>query len=194
VSDWHELVIEGSEKTVRAFVLGFVAGRGGTERVVFGDDVELHEESRAARLWELLRAGSHSAVFVPETIAQPLAQAIDRHAAETGLRVHEHQVVDAAWFEFRIEIFARDIAQETRAALNALRAHGVTIEDLSENEENHPEAAGVELYAPLHRYAYRASGRISGSISGVLRAWHEMRGRDFVEVGPLHVRAKPVRV
>lgn len=194
MSDWHELVIGGSEEACRAFVLGFFAGRGGTDEAVFGSDVELHEESHAARLWELLRAGSHAAVFVPATVAEPLALAIDRHADATALRVYDHRTIEAAWFEFRIEVFARDVAQELRATLQSLRSRGVTIEDLAENEESHPEAGGVELYAPLHRYKYRARGRISGSISGVLHAWRALRGRDFVEVEPLCVRAKPLRV
>ena len=50
MSNWQELVIEGSERSVRAFVIGFVAGRGEPTGGVFGSDLPLAPESFGERL------------------------------------------------------------------------------------------------------------------------------------------------
>ena len=41
MTDWHELVVEGAERTLRAFVAGFLAGSGERAGGVFGSDVAL---------------------------------------------------------------------------------------------------------------------------------------------------------
>jgi hypothetical protein len=74
--------------------------------------------------------------------------------------------------------------------LIAARPSDVRIEELSENEERHPEAHGAEPFAPLHEYIYRASGRIVGSPDGVIHMYRAARTLDFVEIGALHIDAK----
>src|SRR5438445_13408309 len=93
---WHELVVEGAERTLRAFVAGFLAGRGEHAGGVFGSDVALAAGSFGERLKALFAAGSHQVFLAPEPLAVPLARALGQRCPELGLVVDRRRVVEAA--------------------------------------------------------------------------------------------------
>jgi len=95
MANWHELIIEGGEKVVRAFVTGFRAGRGETAEGVFGADVEIEPESIGERLKALFSAGSHHAFFAPASFATLLAAALSAEGAKVGLRMERERVIDS---------------------------------------------------------------------------------------------------
>jgi hypothetical protein len=183
-SRWHELGLKGPEKVVRAFVAGFTAGHGGGP-AIFMTDVDIDTESLTERLRELFAAGSHHGLLAPEAFAEALAVAVKEEGAEAGIHLERRRVIEAASFPFRVEAYARDVARQLRGALVEALPDGVGVEDLVETEEKNPEARGAELYAPLHEFVYRASGRVRGPLAGVLEVWRRARGHDFAEVGPL---------
>lgn len=187
---WCELVLEGAAKTARAFVIGFAAGREAPHAVFVGDDLALEPASLGARLRDLFTAGSHHVFLVPDDLAAPLEAAIRACGGDVGLRVERSRVIDSVGFTFRVEAYSPDVAANIRAALIAVRPSGVRIEELSENEERHPEAHGAEPFAPLHEYIYRASGRIVGPPDAIIRMYRDARALDFVEISALHIDAK----
>lgn len=187
---WCELVLEGAAKTARAFVIGFGAGREAPHAVFVGDDLALEPASLGARLRDLFTAGSHHVFLVPDDLAAPLEAAIRACGGDVGLRVERSRVIDSVGFTFRVEAYSPDVAANIRAALIAVRPSGVRIEELSENEERHPEAHGAEPFAPLHEYIYRASGRIVGPPDAIIRMYRDARALDFVEISALHIDAK----
>ena len=187
---WCELVLEGAAKTARAFVIGFAAGREAPHAVFVGDDLALEPASLGARLRDLFTAGSHHVFLVPDDLAAPLEAAIRACGGDVGLRVERSRVIDSVGFIFRVEAYSPDVAANIRAALIAVRPPGVRIEELSENEERHPEAHGAEPFAPLHEYIYRASGRIVGPPDAIIRMYRDARALDFVEISALHIDAK----
>ena len=69
----------------------------------------------------------------------------------------------------------------------AIEAQGTRVDDLQETEDVHPEAHGVELYAPVHDYIYRASGRVAGSFPGVVEIQRHLAEMEFVQVERLHL-------
>lgn len=192
MTEWHELVVEGAERTLRAFVAGFLAGRGEHAGGVFGSDVALEPASLGERLKALFAAGSHHVFLAPARIAAPLAQALGEHGKAAELELERHRRIDAVRFSFRCEVFAREIAAQVRGALLASLPAGVRVENLSEQEEAHPEARGPEPFAPLHAFTYCASGDIVGSCEGVLDVWQRSRALDFVQTGALHLDASDV--
>ena len=187
---WSELVIEGAAKAARAFVIGFAAGREAPQAVFVGDDLALEPASLGARLRDLFTAGSHHVFLVPDDLAAPLEAAIRTCGADVGLRVERSRPIDSVGFTFSVEAYSPDVAADIRAALIAMRPSSVRIEQLSENEERHPEAHGAEPFAPLHEYIYRASGRIVGPPDAVIRMYRDARTQDFVETNALHIDAK----
>lgn len=55
---------------------------------------------------------------------------------------------------------------------------GVALTD-DERDEIDPDATGLELYAPVYAYIFRASGRITGAFDGVLTMQRQLRELDF---------------
>src|SRR5579871_1925431 len=192
MDDWHELVIEGpthgAEQAVRAFVAGFVAGRGGDgEHVVVGGDLPLAHATVGERLRALVAGGSHCVVFVTGALLRPLAQGLAQRSASLGLRIEHARPVRSARFAFAAETFSREVAADVRAALARL-PEGVRIERRTEAEEEHPEVEGVELYAPVHRYSYRVAGDVVGPLPGVLAVHRALEAIDVVDAGQIEVR------
>jgi hypothetical protein len=190
MADWHELIIEGAEKVVRAFVAGVRAGRGETVEGVFAADVGIEPGSFGERLKALFTAGSHHAFLAPESLATLLASALTAVGAKVGLRLESRRAIGSAVFSFRIEVYSREVARDFRSAFVDPLPAGVRVAELSENEETHPDAVGAEPFAPLHDYIYRASGRIEGAFDPVLRLWLHAREREFSEIGSLTLTGK----
>jgi hypothetical protein len=191
MSEWHELVIEapapGAERTVRAFVAGFIAGRGADpESVLVGGDMPLAHHTLGERLRALVLGGSHAVVFVREALLRPLGEALAQQGAALGLRLEHARPVHGAAFRFSAEAFSPAGAADIQAALARLPP-GVRIEGRTEAEEKHPEVEGVELYAPLHRYVYRVAGSIVGPLPGVLAMHRALAAIEVVEAGPIEV-------
>jgi hypothetical protein len=191
MAEWHELVIDGTDQAVRAFVLGFVAGAGGRTGVVFGRDVPLEAASLGERVKSLFHGGAPQIVLVPPPLAESLAEALDARGASAGVRLVRRRTIAEASMAFRVETYSREDAQRIRASLLESLPDGVRAEKSSEAEEIHPEAKGPEPFAPLHAYSYRVAGRIVGSMTGVLQVWERVRERDFIEIDRLELLEKP---
>jgi len=99
----------------------------------------------------------------------------------------ERRAIREAAFAFRAEMFSRSLATAFRQALQDSVPQGTRVDDLQETEDVHPEAHGVELYAPVHDYIYRASGRVAGSFPGVVEIQRRLAEMEFVQVERLHL-------
>jgi len=193
MAEWHELVVEGTERTLRAFVAGFLAGRG-EHAGAFSAATSRSRRGRSASACGALRGGSHHVFLAPVPLAVPLAQALGERGRELGLAVERRRLVESARFSFRAEAFSREVAAQIRGALLTALPAGVRVEQRSEKEESHPEAHGPEPFAPLHEYIYRVSGDIVGPLEGVLEVWQRARTLEFVEAGSLHLEGKILSV
>jgi hypothetical protein len=187
MSHWYTVVIEGHERDLRAFVSGFLAERGldAAATAVFGDDVGLEHGSLVERLRTLLRGGHH-AVLAPGTVADQLVEALELGGAPLGLRVADHHPVASASFRFAAEVFSRDVSSAIRTILRALPA-GVRFEQHAESEDEHTEHKGVELYAPVHHYAYRVRGKPVGPLGGILEVRRRLGEIEAVVLEPLQL-------
>jgi hypothetical protein len=191
MADWHAIVIEGPDTTLRAFTAGFLAGRGEVrEAVLHGPDVGLEAGSFGERLHVLLHGGRHEVLLVDGRLGSPLASALAGHADDLGIRVADHAVIASASFAFGAQTPSREAASRIKAALHHVPA-GVTLTDV-EREEIDPDAAGMELYAPVHAYIFRASGRITGAFDGVLAMQRQLCDLDFVTVEHLELVETPL--
>ena len=191
MADRHAIVIEGPDKTLRAFTAGFLAGRGEARgAVLHGPDVGVETGSFGERLHSLLHGGRHEVLLVDGRLGAALTSALAGHADDLGIRVTDHAVIVSASFAFRAEPPSRDAASHIKAALHHLSA-GVTLTD-DEREEIDPDAAGIELYAPVHSYIFRASGRITGAFDGVLAMQRQLCDLDFVTVERLELVETPL--
>jgi hypothetical protein len=191
MADWHAVVVEGPDATLRAFTAGFLAGRGEVRgAVLHGPDLGLEAGSFGERLYALLHGGKHEVLLVDARLGAALASALAGHAGDLGIRVADHAIIASAAFAFSAQTPSRETASRIKAALRHVPA-GVTLTD-DEREEIDPDAAGVDLYAPAYAYTFRVSGRITGAFDGVLAMQRQLRELDFVTVERLELVETPL--
>ena len=187
MSDWHAIVIDGGEKATRGFVSGFIGDRGvDATTVLLAEDAGVEPESLGARIVELLTGGHHQVVLVVEELAAAFVEALKRGGSAARLAVVEHHRLAGASFGFAAETFARTVAEQVRAALRSLPT-GVRIADRDESAETHPDEKGIDLYAPGHEYTYRAHGRVTGDLDGVLAVRRTLEQIEAVRLEGVHL-------
>lgn len=191
MASWQIIVLEGPSDRIRAFVAGFLAGAGVPgDAVLHGPDLPLHPEPLGERLRAALRGARHEVLFAPAQGAARVAAAIAGAPARLGLRVLERATLVAASVAFDADTPSRDAAARIHATLDALPA-GVSLVDV-EREELDPAAGGVELYAPVHAYRYRARGRVVGELAAVVRTHAMLAALDFVTVETITLDERPL--
>ena len=184
---WHEIVVEGSEKVLRAFALGFASGHPGREAMLFGPDIDLAPSSFHERLRELFAAGSHHLLLAPAGVASELAAAIRTHGESLDLRLVGMMEIVRARLAVAAQTFSADVARRVRDELFASLPGGVVVEDLEQAEESDPSVKGTELYSPAHSYTFSASGTFVGPLPGVLEMQRRAKALEFVTVEELAV-------
>jgi hypothetical protein len=191
MNEWDVIVAHGTDEALRAFILGFVAGRGATRDAVrFGRDLPLEQRSLGERLRALLPGGRNEAIILVDAhVAGALAAAL-REASDLGIALAEHARLIAVSFTFTAETPSRDAAAHVIDVVEHPPA-GVTVVDL-EREVIDPNARGIERYAPVHEYMFRATGRITGSLDGVLAMHDRLKQTDFVAVQDLRLEERPI--
>ena len=185
------MVVDGPDDALRAFVAGFLAGRAVARgAVVYGSDLPLAHGSLSERLRARLPDGRHEALLLADARLAPVLASALRSADRLGLRVAAHMRLERAWFTFAAETPSRDAAARIHALITRPEPGVVLVDE--EREEIDPSAHGVELYAPAHEYVFRARGRITGVLDGVVAIHRELRDTDFVTVEPVHLEERPL--
>ena len=153
-------------------------------RSSFGHDLDHETCSLGQRLRELLQGGHTVVLFVPDALVHPLGEAVAQAAPGVDLRVERSRVVGGASFHLRAEVFSREIAGELRAIVRNLPP-GVHTSHVSEHEEAHADAKGIEFHAPAHEYVYRLEADVAGTLPGVLDVRTRVEAFEQVDLGPL---------
>ena len=55
------------------------------------------------------------------------------------------------------------------------------------DDEIHREAKGVEGYAPMHEYRYRAKGMIEGDVEQAILFHSRLKRNEFVDIDEMHL-------
>jgi hypothetical protein len=185
MSEWQAIALEGPEAIARAFVSGFLAGRGIDPGVaVFADDLDPGDASVLERLRDLFGRGTHQVVLLPRRDGEALLAAVAA-GASPGLSASERQLVGEASFTFRAETPSPEAAARIREVLCGEPPDGVTRIEIREEGHVDPEGRGVELRATLHEFTYRAEGIFRGRLPEIALMRRRVAALDFVDAGPL---------
>jgi hypothetical protein len=211
---WYEIAVEGDAGAWERLLAEQEAGAG--QRAVRGPEVPLLPElpepagerrddpadSRARHLAFVpgeLASGLVAVLALPAGVAplaplSGLAPAAGAPANHPGLRLARVREVTGGRFDFSVEAFSEPAAKQIRAVLGA-PAPGVEVHLTRDEEERDPgagKAGAVELYAPVHCYAYRAWGTVTGPLPGVLELHRRLHALPFVYEEKLELAAQPV--
>lgn len=188
---WYEILVEGDAGAWEALLAKQEADSG--RRAVRGAEVPLKRDPDGERLGAPPPAGSRHLAFVPGELASGIAAAL-APAAGGGLRLARVREVTGGHFDFSVEAFSEPIAKQIREVL-ATPAPGVEVQVTRDEEEREPAAGkpgAVELFAPVHCYAYRAWGTVAGPFPGVLELHRRLHPLPFVYEERLELAARPV--
>lgn len=173
---WYELLIEGSEDALESLLAD-------PRNVIRGSELRLADSSVADRILEFLHVQTHHLVFASEARAASIRQNPD-------LKLEGIREVLGGRFGFKAEAYNREIGRKIHDALNEDLPAGIDCLDL-EKEETHPDAKGVELFAPVHEYVYKARGTIVGTPPGILEMNRRLCRLDFVHEELLELEYGP---
>ncbi len=176
---WYELLIEGQEDALESLLAD---PRG----VIRGSELRLAESSLADRILKFLNAQTHHLVFASAARTREIVQVIRQNP---DLKLEGMREVLGGRFGFKAEAYNREIGQKIHDALNENLPAGIDCVDL-EKEETNPEAKGVEMFAPVHAYVYKARGTIVGTPPGILEMNRRLCRLDFVHEEPLELECR----
>src|SRR5687768_15620965 len=169
---WYELIIDGPEDALETLPADAIRG----------SELRLASESFTDRVLEFLHARTHHVVFASEDHAREI---------ERDLRVESLREVMEGRFGFKAEAYNPEIGAKIHDALNSNLPDGIMCVDL-EKEQRHPEAKGVEMFAPAHDYIYKSRGTILGTPPGILEMNRRLCRLDFVHEEPLELVCREV--
>ena len=185
---FYEIVMEGSPKMVRGFMSGLLLGEGRGGTIFYNYEEGVYEESLPEKLAERLHLHPRNINFIVDGATRTLLQKLAKHIEqETGLRIVASRYIRSAEFPFCFKAYARRYGVEILGKLNNLPA-GLRLEDFATEEEIHPEAAGIEAYAPVHDYEIEGKGKQVGRIDLLIAARHELDAHPLVEVGSIQLK------
>ncbi|HXO41966.1 MAG TPA: hypothetical protein VN999_10980 [Thermoanaerobaculia bacterium] len=199
---WYEIAVEGDAGAWERLLAEQEAGTG--QHAVRGPEVPLRPEPAGEPLLGPVDSRARHLAFVPGELARglvatlgsiaPAAPPTGAPASHPGLRLARVREVTGGHFDFSVEAFSEPAAKQIRAILGA-PAPGVEVHVTRDEEERDPETGkpgAVELYAPVHCYAYRAWGTVSGPLPGVQELHRQLHKLPFVYEERLELAAHPV--
>lgn len=187
-----EVVLEGPRDIARAFVWGFIRGRGGKHPVVDLEHEDFNCETLRERLADILRPGhSISHLLVAAENSRDVREAVaDLEAQGVSAKVLEERKIREARFEYSVQVYAPELAERVRDLFDSPPT-GVQVTPEKEFEEKLDEKeVGTGLYAPVHAYQFLGRGTVHGEPFEIVKFWRscvreeaiEARGARVIEV------------
>ncbi len=186
---YTEVVIEGHLDLAKGFVMGFLAGRGIEGSAFFDDACHIGgEDDAAGPLVRLLGArGSESTLIIGAGLCDLLAAALDRQPQAIALRIKKVRPVLSAAFTCTFRTYSREVGDRLKAIFGCIPAGVDGNSAFALEEKSDPAGKGHEFFTPLHDYELAGSGRISGSVPGVLNLYQRLKRFEVVDLGELEL-------
>jgi hypothetical protein len=177
---YFEVVVEGHHELIKGFALGFLAARGIEGEAVFARE---HHVKGGGKLHQLMRIVSateeQTRVIIGEGIGRALREAYERRQSELAIKVVSIRRVVGARFNFSYKTFSKEFGEKLKATFADLPP-GVQISGYKPEEVTHPKAKGVEVYAPLHDYELKASGKVFGPAKEVIDFYDRIEHNELI--------------
>jgi hypothetical protein len=181
---YHELIVKGPFDRVKAFFVGYLAGKGvAASRVYFSRECGIRQEKLPEKIVEwvgIVKDRAH--VLIPTEQLAPIRSALRKHGAALGLDYLTDRKVSGAVLGFRFECFSREIAVELKRRFRRLPAGLEMLPGHSLREEENPGAEGPEMYSPVHDYELRGHGKIAGPVDKIIRFREKLEQNDLIRL------------
>ncbi|MGB4549457.1 MAG: hypothetical protein WBI10_11115 [Syntrophales bacterium] len=184
---YYEVVVEGSFDLIKGFVLGFLQGRRIEGEAVFSAERHIRRSEGVIQLLrQLTRRGNKSSIIIGRGVGRLLREALERIGDDLDLKVLSVREIKSAHFDFEFRTYAKKAGESLEETFRKLPP-GVTLEGFDLKEDVHPEAKGVEAYAPLHHYEIRGKGRVAGDAKAVIDFYDRIEHNELIKLGDIRL-------
>lgn len=182
-----QLTVEGDEKTVRGFFRGFFLGRNGVSWPLFNAELGIAHDRLLDAVQERLHLRpNHAHVIVAEPDFEAVQRALADPRAE-GLELVSVRPIEGCFFRFAAHVFTRERADAVTDCFVTSAPPEVHLDGWDPVVRVDEDAAGVELYSPVHDFEWKASGTVRGPLRPVLAIHGQARRDDQVVEQPLEL-------
>ncbi|MDH3216013.1 MAG: hypothetical protein OEN01_06935 [Candidatus Krumholzibacteria bacterium] len=182
--NYYEVVVKGDDNLLKGFLSGFKAAKRIKSGLIFAADhpIDTHH------LKEILTfQRDHVHLAASERYHAALLAAI-KAAAEIDIEIVSDKRISKAYFDFKFSTFNRDVASKLKRRLARLPV-GLELADFEPKETIEPSGKGVELYSPLHDYAFEGKGRVQGDLEKLLLFHRKCEEHVFIETSDIELES-----
>ncbi len=175
---FSEIVIEGPFMMVKGFLLGFLSCKKPDGKYFFHRKENIRRETLKEFVKELFELENYVHLCLEDELIEPFKQSLELYTKVTGYNIKSIKPIKGAVFSFAAEIFEKDLADKFKQIIDNV-PEGVTVKKFTPSEQIEKEARGIESYAPLHDYIYRAKGEVEGDFEGVIDTYLKIKRSDL---------------
>ncbi len=173
-SSFYKMVFSGPHDLVHGFLSGILLGAGNHGILWYCLEEEITGPSKAFKLLDKVRVHGEDCHLIVDGKTRAL---LNRNAkkmfAETGLQIEADNKIGSSRFSYTFHAYAKQYGDEILSTLKAM-PRGVKKINTVVEKNIHPEARGVEAYAPAHHYEISGAGDLTGKIDLIIDARNEL--------------------
>ncbi len=177
---FSEIVVEGPFMLVKGFLLGFLSCKKPDGKYFFHRKANIRRETLKEFVKELFELENYVHLCLEDDLIEPFKQALELYTKTTSYGIKSVKPIKGAQFSFAAELFDKELAGNFKQIIENL-PDGVQLKNYHPSEEIEKEAKGIESYAPLHEYVFRAKGEIEGDFEGVIDTYMQIKRSDLSE-------------
>lgn len=186
--DCYHVVIKGNERDARAFIEGLVVGADAYGSIYFVNDLNEDAEGFISWFKGLVSPDDNViTLLVDGTLHDILIKGINDSSHDIKVEVVASKRVEKASFCFEFKVFSKEHGEAIKKLLEELPT-GVEITEETKFKTNiNEEAAGVELYSPVHEYEYKGRGCIFGQVRKVVEIYQKAQKEPLIQLDELKI-------
>ena len=177
---YTEIVLEGNFMLAKGFLLGFLSTTKPDSKYFFHRKVGIRRETFRELLKAFFELDNHVHICIESDLVKPFKKALNLYTKVTHNVLKSEKEIASAHFSCSYEFFNKEKADMAKAIFENL-PDDVTIENYAPVEITDKEGHGVESYAPLHEYVFRANGKLSGAFESIIDIYLKIKKGDLSE-------------
>jgi hypothetical protein len=177
---YMEIVLQGKKTDVLALVDDWrkTAGAAGAD-LFFSADLGLSAEDRIFEILEALHfAEGHTHLLVSAAFLPAFRKKLSETRFSCLAIKAAHEVLEML-FHFSFQCYNREHAEKIKKIIDE-RTEGVIIEGYEPKERVDPNAAGEELYTPVHEFEFEGGGLARGPVPAIVKMYLEAQKEPLI--------------
>ncbi|HJX32239.1 MAG TPA: hypothetical protein VJ624_10405 [Thermodesulfobacteriota bacterium] len=183
---FYELLIEGHLPVTKGFIFGLLEGSKRTGTVILSQENNIKTETLGELFMELTHLHETLChVVIEEDLLNVIKNGLENTFNVLKLKLKGVRKIKKASFHFHYEVYAKKYGEEIKNIFKKLPQPLKISADYQPHEEIHPDAKGIEFFAPLHEYNLKADGSVEGPIDVLLSFYKKIQEYELIKEEPI---------